>query len=212
MFSGSSQALYAAPSRAYEFDGTVPATVFLAKLDPALSQVIYSTYLWTGSVSSIAVDGQGNVVLTGTNAAGGIVMKVSANDSSLLYSTVLNGTEPNAIAIEPGGNAVIAGYATSLTATKGVYQSAPPGACTRNPNAGLSLPYNAFAAKLNASGALVYATYITGSCGSAAYGLALDSAGDAYLAGETYSPDFPITQDAMTGKFPGVHPADSWPS
>lgn len=123
-------ALYAAPSRTFAF-GAVPATVFLAKLDPALSQVIYSTYLWTGSVSSIALDGQGDVALAGTTASGsGIVMKVSANDNSVIYSTVLNGTQPNAIAVDAGGNAVIAGSATSLTVTKGAYQSAPPGACS----------------------------------------------------------------------------------
>jgi uncharacterized protein (TIGR03437 family) len=132
-------------------------------------------------------------------------MKVRADDSSLLYSTVLTGAQPNAIAIDSGGNAVIAGNATTLAATKGAYQSGPPGPCTPNPNTGPppSQSWNAFAAKLNANGALVYATYITGSCGSSGYGLALDPAGDAYVAGETYSPDFPVTHNAMTGKFPG---------
>jgi len=159
------------------------------------------------SVSGIAVDTASNVALTGLSAAGGIVMKVSAQDSSVLYTTVLNGTQlqPSAIATDSAGNAVIAGYAASLTATKGAYQSAPPGACPTDPVTGMpaAYPYNAFAAKLNASGALLYATYITGSCGSQAYGLALDPAGDAYLAGETYSPDFPVTQDAMTAKYTG---------
>jgi uncharacterized protein (TIGR03437 family) len=57
---------------------------------------------------------------------------------------------------------------------------------------------------LNTQGALVYATYITGSCGDSAYGLALDSAGDAYVAGETYARDFPVTPNAMSAKFAGL--------
>jgi uncharacterized protein (TIGR03437 family) len=198
--------LYAAPSRVFEF-GNVPPTVVLAKLTPDLSQVVYSTYLWSGSVSSIAVDSEDNVALAGSAGSGGIVMKVKADDSSLLYTTVLNGT-PNALAVDAQGNAVVVGSATNLAVTKGAYQSAPPGPCTRPTNAStgqpLSLPGNAFVAKLNASGALVYATYLTGSCGSSGYGLAVDSAGNAYVAGETYSLDFPVTPNAMAAKFPGV--------
>jgi hypothetical protein len=107
--------------------------------------------------------------------------------------------------LDAAGNAVVVGDATSLTPTKGAYQSARPGPCPTNPTTSLpqSFPYNAFAAKLNASGALLYATYLTGSCGSYGFGLALDSAGDAYLAGETTSPDFPVTQNAMIAKFTG---------
>jgi hypothetical protein len=50
VLSGFAYTVYAAPSRAFAFSSTLPTTVFLTKLDPALSQVIYSTYLWTGSV------------------------------------------------------------------------------------------------------------------------------------------------------------------
>jgi uncharacterized protein (TIGR03437 family) len=205
VLSGFAYTVYAAPARVFAFSSSVPSSVFLAKFDPALAHVIYSTFLWAGSVTGIAVDSQDNVVLTGANAIGGIVMKVSAADNSVLYSTIVNGAQPNAIAIDAAGNSVIAGYATSLTTTKGAYQSAPPGTCLTNPTTGLPevFPDNAFAAKLNATGALLYATYITGSCGSYAFGLALDSAGDAYLAGETTSPDFPVTQDAMIAQFTG---------
>ena len=53
--------LYAAPSHIYTVGGSVPQTVFLAKFDPTLPQVIYPTYLWTGTVSGIALDGAGDV-------------------------------------------------------------------------------------------------------------------------------------------------------
>lgn len=203
VFSGYAFALYAAPSQAYEFSGYVPTTVFLTKLDPALSQVIYSTYVWTGNVTGLAVDGQGNVALTGTSASGAIVMKLSENDGSVLYSTILNGTtiQPNAIAMDAVGNAVVAGTAWGLAVTKGAYESAPPGPCQYGVQ--ISMP-PAFVAKLNANGALVYATYLAGSCGDSAYGLAVDPAGDAYVAGQTYSHDFPVTSNAMIFKFPGA--------
>jgi uncharacterized protein (TIGR03437 family) len=64
--------------------------------------------------------------------------------------------------------------------------------------------FHSFVAKLNTSGALVYATYITGSCGESAYGLTLDSSGAAYVVGETYSHDFPLTPDSMVYEFPGT--------
>jgi photosystem II stability/assembly factor-like uncharacterized protein len=120
VFPGYAWSLYAAPSRIFLFGGGIPPTVFLAKLDPALSRVVYCTYLWTGQVSGIAVDGQGNVALTGSTTAGpGIVMKVHSDDSAVIYSTLISGAQPNAIAMDAEGNSAIAGSVTSLAATKG---------------------------------------------------------------------------------------------
>lgn len=51
---------------------------------------------------------------------------------------------------------------------------------------------DAFVTKINAAGtAILYSTYLGGSEFDAAYGIALDGAGNFYLAGETSSPDFP---------------------
>ena len=136
-------------------------------------------------------------------------MKVSAADSSVLYATALSGVVPTAIAMDASGNPLIVGTATSLAVTNGAYQSAIPGPCTRQVD-----PFDAFAieesthafvAKLSTSGALVDATYITGSCGDSAYAKALDSTGAVYVAGETYSSDFPVTADAMIATFPSTY-------
>jgi hypothetical protein len=183
----------------------------LAKFDAALSQVIYSTYLWTGTVSGIALDGAGDVYLVGSDYTGvnGVVMKVSAADSSVLYSTALSGVVPNAIAMDASGNALIVGTATGLAVTKGAYESIIPGPCARTidvTDAFLNQENtHAFVAKLNGSGALVNATYITGSCGDSAYAVALDASGAVYVAGETYSSDFPVTADAMIATFPSTY-------
>lgn len=203
-------ALYAAPSHIYTIGGSVPATVFLAKFDAALAQVIYSTYLWVGSASAIAVDSAGDVYLAGSDATGsnGVVMKLSAADNSVLYSTPIAGAVPNAIAIDSSGAAVIAGAATALPVTAGAYQAAIPGPCTIafNPSDGFpnQEPTHAFVAKLNASGALTQAGYLTGSCGDAAFAVALDSTDNIYVGGQTYSPDFPVTSNAMISKFPAA--------
>src|SRR5207302_1835601 len=52
--------------------------------------------------------------------------------------------------------------------------------------------YDAFLAKINASGsALVYSTYIGGNGGEFAQGIAVDGSGNAYVVGSTTSTDFP---------------------
>ena len=45
--------------------------------------------------------------------------------------------------------------------------------------------------------ALIYSTFLGGSSGDDAYGLALDSSGDLYLTGSTLSRDFPVTGNAF---------------
>jgi len=50
-----------------------------------------------------------------------------------------------------------------------------------------------FVAKLNASGtALLYSTYLGGSKDDFANAIAVDSAGNAYVTGNTASPTFPV--------------------
>src|SRR5205807_9278140 len=57
---------------------------------------------------------------------------------------------------------------------------------------------NAYIAKLNADGsALVYSTYLGGSILDAGLAIAVDADGNAYVTGNTFSNDFPTTQDAV---------------
>jgi hypothetical protein len=58
---------------------------------------------------------------------------------------------------------------------------------------------NAFISKINAAGsALVYSTYLGGSNYDVASGIAVDSAGDAFVTGSTHSSNFP-TRSALQG-------------
>jgi Beta-propeller repeat len=57
---------------------------------------------------------------------------------------------------------------------------------------------DAFVLKLNSAGtAIVYSTYLGGSSAGAGYAIAVDAAGNAYVAGETVSSDFPTTPGAF---------------
>ena len=61
-------------------------------------------------------------------------------------------------------------------------------------------------AKLNASGsALLYATYLSGNGLTIPQGIAIDAAGDAFVAGFTQAADFPVTPGAFqTAYFPSA--------
>lgn len=186
-------------------------------IDPSLS---YFTYLGGSGNSmgnAIAVDSSGNAYFTGaagvgtfpttagafmqTNLANGVfVAKLNANGTALLYSTILGGAsiilnQSLAIAVDSSGNAYVTGYtqASDFPTTSGAFQTTLKG---------LS---NAFVTKLNAAGsALLYSTYLGGSKdgqGGAsqdqAYGIAVDSAGSAYVSGDATAANFPTTPGAF---------------
>jgi len=119
-------------------------------------------------------------------------------DPVLAYSSYLGGSggdTGNAIAVDSPGNVYIAGqtFSTNFPVTPGTFQTT---------NRATATGLNAFVTKLNATGtALVYSTYLGGSGsnngGDQALALAVDSSGNAYMTGSTYSTDFPVTPGAF---------------
>jgi photosystem II stability/assembly factor-like uncharacterized protein len=71
---------------------------------------------------------------------------------------------------------------------------------------------DAFVSKLNAAGsALIYSTYLGGSGYDRVDALALDGAGNLYVAGETASRDFPVTAEALQPTYhSGSQPGDAF--
>jgi hypothetical protein len=101
--------------------------------------------------------------------------------TGLGYSTLLGGgsTYANAIAVDSAGNT----YVTGRTGT---------GLPTLNPmQAQCAGGMDAFVAKLDPSGALLYSTYLGGSGTDIGLGIAVDSAGNACITGQTTSTSFP---------------------
>jgi hypothetical protein len=189
---------------------------FVAKLSSDGSSLVYSTYLG-GSVedwaSSIAVDSAGCVYLAGgasssnfpttrgafqttlhQGSENAFVTKLRASGASLVYSTFLGGTVEDyasSLAIDPSGFAYVTGFTASpdFPTTPGTFQTS------------FNCAYGqAFVTKLDTTGSsLVYSTYLggSGSYGDGANGIAVDSAGCAYVTGYTYSTDFPTTSSAF---------------
>jgi len=202
------------------------ADAFVTKLDPTGSAQIYSTYLGGSAYdggSGIAVDAASNAYVTGitrsTNfpTTGGafqtafastsdfnadaFVTKLDSTGSSLVYSTYLGGGSDEAgagIAVDASGSAYVTGRTNSFVfpTTPGAFQ--PVGFSN-----GL---YDAFVTKLDPAGsALVYSTRLGGSANDVGSGIVVDTDGNAYVVGSTFSDNFPTTP----GAFQPIH-AGGW--
>jgi hypothetical protein len=177
-------------------------------MDPVLD---YSTYLGGSDGdqgNGFALDSSGNAYITGytwstdfpttsgayqTAFGGGsqdaFVTKLNATGTGLVYSTYLGGNHDDTgdgITVDSNGNAYVSGYtaSTNFPTTSGAYQTTFGGYI------------DVFAAKLGATGTLVYSTYIGGSDDEYGHGIAADSSGNAYVTGSTSSTDFPTTSGA----------------
>jgi hypothetical protein len=203
--------------------GFCSSSAFVIKVNPTGSAPVYSTYLYVSRDSlwdvgsGIAVDGVGNAYITGSTllcrkgvtsrgtcwAPAGpaiqstFVAELNSTGSALNYLTFLgdNGSQyGSGIAVDSAGNAYITGLTgESLPTTPGAFQTS----CGSRNNC-----QNAFLAKINPSGVLVYGTYLGGSdanngMGSIGHGVAVDGAGTVYVTGQAYSTNFPTTPDAF---------------
>lgn len=195
---------------------------FVTELTPNGQSLAYSTYLGGNYIdwaSGIALDSEDNAYVAGYTASSdfptrnaiqanlrgftnAFVSEVKAGGQSLVYSTYLGGSNDDdayAIAVDGSGDAYVAGHASS------------PDFPTFNPYQGALGAkyggYNAFVSAIKAGGAgLIYSTYLGGSYSDTANSIALNAAGNAYVAGATASSDFPTLnafQGGSTGSLPG---------
>ncbi len=183
---------------------------FVIKLNPTGTALIYSTYL-CGSTDNyglgIAVDAAGSAYVTGftyssnfpgtagssiQNTSGGsmdaFVTKLNPTGTAFVYSTYLGGTGSDVgygIAVDAAGSAYVTGTTGSLNF---------PGTAGSLIQSTMGSFDTAFVTKINPAGtALVYSTYLGGSSGDRANGIAVDSTGNAYVTGHTFSSNFPVT-------------------
>jgi hypothetical protein len=118
-------------------------------------------------------------------------------DPALTFSTYIGGPAFDtiyAVASDASGNIYVTGETDSGSLTGG---PEPTGAS-----------YDAWVAKLNGAGSqLLYLVYLGGSQNDSGRGVAVDSAGNAYVTGITASLDFPTTSGAFSTVFTGTQEA-----
>jgi hypothetical protein len=202
---------------------------FVSKLNNTGTKLLFSTYIGGSGQDNafgLAIDSGGDAYITGQTYSsdfpikppaktttqsptpafqtvyGGdgdaFVTELLSTGNSLVYSTYLGGSGADwgyAIAVDSSNNAYVTGATQSGNfPTQSPFQA----------NRGAGSTQNAFVTKLNVSGtALVYSTYLGGSQQDTGQGIQVDSSGNAYVAGYTFSPNFPM-QNAIQGVFGGV--------
>jgi hypothetical protein len=198
---------------------------FLTKLSADGSSLVYSTYLG-GSAddlgAGVAVDTSGNAYVTGTTGSQDFptanplqpqlrlnalnqpsfdvfVAKVSPSGAVLVYSTYLGGSGDDAasgIAVDASGDAYVTGAGSYLLGFPGANNGNLPTRFTAG---------SAFVSELNPDGSkLLFSTTFGGGVENSDHylyrlpgAIALDAAGDIYLAGSTMTNFFPTTANAF---------------
>lgn len=183
---------------------------FLFKLSADGSRLVYSTFLGRGDGTAVAVDADGQAILTGRTTSadfpvrnafqperGGLAdafaAKFNAAGADLIFSTLVGGSGEDNLDADDGGAAVDAAgniYISGTTDSTDFPVANP----VQVQNGGEE---DAFLVKLNPQGGLVYSTYLGGSNDDTGQGVAADAAGNAHWIGSTVSDDFPVTPGAL---------------
>ncbi len=143
---------------------------------------------YTYSVSSFPVSAGPDLSFNGGDADA-FVAKVNASGTAIEYCGYIGGSGNDygyGIAIDRAGNAYVTGYTSSNELSFPV---------RKGPDLSHNGRLDVFVAKVKADGsALEYCGYIGGSDDDFGRGIAVDAAGNAYLAGSTYSSQssFPV--------------------
>ncbi len=196
-------------------------------LDPSLT-VTYNTFLGgagSDTARSIALDAVGNVYLGGTTTSAAtfaqsgtrlgptgatdfFIAKINPSltgPSSLVYLTFIGGSGTElggAIAVDSSGDVAIAGTSTSVD-----YPTTDSSTLTLGTN-GVAVN-DAAVTEIDPTGAkLVYSTLFGGNGNEAnvsSGGIAMDSAGDIYLAMDTQSTNLTVTPTAAPGPYSSAY-------
>lgn len=199
--------------------------MFVAKMSESHT-LVYSTFVggslgfWSDDPVGLIVDTAGHAYVAGvTNSSdfpatpgayqetyGGnddaFVLELSADGSSLLYATFLGGQTADGatgLAVDASGNAFVTGWTTdhwiaqpslgtdNFPTTPGAFDGTYAGG------------QDGWVAKLSPDGSrLIYSTLLGGTGDDTPYALRFDGQGDAFVAGQTSSLDFPVTPGAFS--------------
>jgi uncharacterized protein (TIGR03437 family) len=182
---------------------------FVAKLNPNGTELVYSTYVGGSGddfTVNLVVTASGEALISGTTDStdfpvtpsafqaalnvpfyGTFICKLDADGTTFGYASYFP-AQISALAIDSEGNAYAVGSTNSprFPTTPNAFDTTLRG------------DYDAFVSKLNPQGsALVYSTLLGGTLLESANAIAVDAAGNVYVAGSTTSPDFPTTPGAF---------------
>jgi len=186
---------------AYQTERLSYSDNFITKFTADGTGVVYSTYADKGEPFGIAIDAVGAAYITGraTNSSipdidaiqpvygGGIydayIIKMNPAGSDVSYATYFGGSERDegqGIQVDADGNMYIVGWTDSsnLQITN-AYRSTGRGT-------------EAYFAKLDSAGTnFIFSSYLGGRNTDEGYGIGVDATGRIYVAGITYSTNFP---------------------
>ncbi len=199
----------------YEMAHTDNYDIFIVKLTPDGSSLVYSTYIGGEGMEdppALALDSANNIVIAGSTSSedfpttpgvyqpvkpvgeSAFVAKLRAADATLLFSTYVGRGEFSDIALDHADNIIAAGQAMS-----GTFPTTPD-AIQQNATSA----WDAVVCKLSADGtSLIYSTYLGGSSSERTYAVTVDGNGQAVVVGATSSSDYPTTAGSSQPTDPG---------
>jgi hypothetical protein len=190
---------------------------FVLRLSPDARTPLYGTYLggsFDDQADSLGLDAAGNIYVAGITKSNDFptanplqaswggdfdawVARLSADGARLDYSTYLGGSKTEylgRIAVDPSGYATLAGTTNSadFPTSTNAFQTDFGGGLCGAAGFGQRSCYDAFISRLAPDGgSFAYSTFLGGNNEDEARGVAIDSAGNAYAVGYTFSSNFP---------------------
>jgi len=205
------------------------AESFVMKLDPAGKIMLFTGFSGKGTdgINDLALDSAGNIYVAGSTSSvnfplhnalqstpgPGFIVKFNPDATQMIFSTYFPGNI-NALAVDAAGGVYVTGSTTSPTFP--VTAGLPASQIGLN---SVPIVVGAFLSKISATGdKIVYSTVIAGhgkDCGAGSScflstrstsgaAVAVDAAGNAYLAGNTDTNDLPSTTGAFLEKGTGA--------
>jgi hypothetical protein len=194
-----------------------PADAFVTTFSPDGSSLVFSTYLGGSekdTAYAVTTDAASNVYVTGQTFSQNYPL-VNAYQSTIksfndAFLTKLSDTGAVQFSTLLGGYSVEAAFGVALDSSNNIYISGITASLdfpTQNPyQAARANNTDAFVSKFSNDGqTLLYSTYLGGNNDESAENVAIDSAGNIYLVGNTASTNFPLANAFVASHQGGIN-------